>query len=117
MARRRFRATLPDADRHQHRYCNIGNFGLENRMEYTTIGAEVNLAARAQAAADPSGILISYPTWALVRNIVRAEERGSIAARGTRRGDRLRSTASSTITIRHPSLARNRAPCFAPARA
>jgi class 3 adenylate cyclase len=29
--------------------------------------------------------LISYPTWALVRDIVRAEERGNIAAKGIRR--------------------------------
>jgi hypothetical protein len=29
--------------------------------------------------------LISHPTWALVRDIVRAEERGSIAAKGIRR--------------------------------
>ena len=66
-------------------YCNVGNFGSEDRMDYTIIGAEVNLAARIQAAADPRGILISYPTWALVRDIVRAEERGSIAAKGIRR--------------------------------
>lgn len=70
-------------------YCNVGNFGSENRMDYTIIGAEVNLAAPVQAAADPSGILISYPTWALVRDIVRAEERGSIAAGGIRRGVRV----------------------------
>jgi adenylate cyclase len=66
-------------------YCNVGNFGSEDRMDYTIIGAEVNLAARIQAAADPDGILISYPTWALVRDIVRAEERGNIAAKGIRR--------------------------------
>jgi len=29
--------------------------------------------------------LISHPTYALVRDIVRAEERGSIAAKGIRR--------------------------------
>jgi class 3 adenylate cyclase len=38
----------------------------KDRMDYTIIAAVVNLAARIQAAADPGGILISYPTWALV---------------------------------------------------
>jgi class 3 adenylate cyclase len=66
-------------------YCNVGNFGSDDRMDYTIIGAEVNLAARIEAAADPGGILISHPTYALVRDIVRAEERGSIAAKGIRR--------------------------------
>jgi adenylate cyclase len=66
-------------------YCNVGNFGSDDRMDYTIIGAEVNLAARIEAAADPGGILISYPTYALVRDIVRAEERGNITAKGIRR--------------------------------
>ena len=29
-------------------YCNVGNFGSDDRMDYTIIGAEANLAARLQ---------------------------------------------------------------------
>jgi class 3 adenylate cyclase/AmiR/NasT family two-component response regulator len=66
-------------------YCNVGNFGSSDRMDYTIIGGEVNLAARLEAAADPGGILISYPTYALVRDIVHTEERGTIVVKGIRR--------------------------------
>lgn len=58
----------------------------------------VKLAARVQAAADPGGILISYPTRALVRDIGRAEERGSIAAKGIRRGVRVFERAQKPVT-------------------
>ena len=53
-------------------YCNVGNFGSEDRMDYTIIGAEANLAARLQAIAEPGGICLSYETYALVRDLVRA---------------------------------------------
>jgi class 3 adenylate cyclase len=66
-------------------FCNVGNFGSPDRMDYTIIGGEVNLSARLQAAADADGILLSYETYALVRDIVEAEERPPIAAKGIRR--------------------------------
>ena len=66
-------------------YCNVGNFGSSDRMDYTVIGGEVNLAARLQSQADPDGILLSFETYALVRDIVDAEERPSIEAKGIRR--------------------------------
>ena len=53
-------------------YCNVGNFGSSDRMDYTIIGAEANLAARLQSIAEPGGIVLSYETFALVSDIVRA---------------------------------------------
>jgi adenylate cyclase len=95
MARKRFREPLQMRIGINTGYCNVGNFGSEDRMDYTIIGAEVNLAARIQAAAGPRGILISYPTWVLVRDIVRAEERGNIASKGIRREVRVFTVAGN----------------------
>lgn len=66
-------------------YCNVGNFGSDERMDYTIIGAEVNIAARLESAADPGGILLSHETLALVRDMVDVEERESIKMKGVRR--------------------------------
>ena len=63
-------------------FCNVGNFGSETRMDYTAIGSEVNLAARLQQVADAGGILLSYPTYALVEDEIVAEERQPVQAKG-----------------------------------
>ncbi|WP_407048082.1 adenylate/guanylate cyclase domain-containing protein [Methyloraptor flagellatus] len=53
-------------------YCNVGNFGSDERMDYTIIGAEANLAARLQSIAKPGGIVMSYETFAHVSDLVHA---------------------------------------------
>jgi adenylate cyclase len=66
-------------------YCNVGNFGSDDRMDYTIIGAEANLAARLQSIAEPGHVVISYETYALVRDIVAAEELKPITMKGISR--------------------------------
>lgn len=66
-------------------YCNVGNFGSDDRMDYTIIGAEANLAARLQSIAEPGGICMSYETYALVRDMVRARPLPPIVIKGISR--------------------------------
>lgn len=66
-------------------YCNVGNFGSAERMEYTIIGAEANLAARLQAIAEPGGIVMSYETHAHVRDLVQVRALTPIVMKGLSR--------------------------------
>jgi len=63
-------------------YCTVGNFGSEDRMDYTMVGGTVNLASRLEQEASPGGVLISFETYAHVRNEVRCEERGQVQVKG-----------------------------------
>ena len=62
--------------------CNVGNFGSTDRMDYTIIGGEANLAARLQSIAQPGHIVVSYETYALVRDIVAADALVPITIKG-----------------------------------
>jgi class 3 adenylate cyclase len=66
-------------------YCNVGNFGSADRMDYTIIGAEANLAARLQSIAEPGDIVMSYETYALVRDMVVAQALPPITMKGISR--------------------------------
>ncbi|WP_170482725.1 adenylate/guanylate cyclase domain-containing protein [Ruegeria arenilitoris] len=63
-------------------YCTIGNFGSNDRMDYTAIGREVNLAARLEAECDPGGILLAAETYSLVTDWLSVEEREPVQVKG-----------------------------------
>lgn len=63
-------------------FVNVGNFGSDDRMDYTIIGAEANLAARLQSIAEPGGIVLSYETYLLVRDHLKARPLDAITLKG-----------------------------------
>ena len=66
-------------------YCNVGNFGSDQRLTYTIIGGEVNVAQRLEASARANGILLSYETYAHVQDMIEVDEQESIKMKGISR--------------------------------
>ncbi len=63
-------------------YCTIGNFGSENRMDYTVIGNTVNLASRLESAAKADTVLISPDTYNLIKSEILCKKCLKISAKG-----------------------------------
>jgi class 3 adenylate cyclase len=63
-------------------FCTVGNFGSRDRMDYTIIGNEVNLAARLETAAEPGSVLLAHETNSLVQDIVLTEEQPQMTVKG-----------------------------------
>ncbi len=63
-------------------YCTVGNFGSKDRMDYTIVGGNVNLASRLEKVCPPGGLLMSYETYALVKDEILCEPQGEVRPNG-----------------------------------
>ncbi|MCY3769735.1 MAG: adenylate/guanylate cyclase domain-containing protein [Gammaproteobacteria bacterium] len=63
-------------------YCTIGNFGSEERLDYTIVGGSVNLASRLESHANVDSILISHETYGLIKDRILCKLRGEITVKG-----------------------------------
>jgi adenylate cyclase len=63
-------------------YCTVGNFGSANRMEYTIVGGQVNIASRLESIAEPDSIYISNSTFALIQDIAECRFVDDITVKG-----------------------------------
>ena len=63
----------------------VGNFGSAERTKYTALGKQVNVAARIQSQCEPGKVLISHPTWLLVRDEITCEPKGELVLKGLRK--------------------------------
>jgi len=63
-------------------FCTVGNFGTEDRLDYTLLGTEVNLASRLESASEPGEILISHETYSLIKDLIMCRDKGEIQVKG-----------------------------------
>ncbi|ODS01516.1 hypothetical protein AUC69_06630 [Methyloceanibacter superfactus] len=91
-------------------YVTVGNFGSNDRMDYTIIGSCVNATARLEFHAETDGILIGHETYALVKDEVNTEEHEPIKVKALPNPCAVTRCWGCTTTwlARDPSSARSR---------
>ena len=63
-------------------FCTVGNFGSNDRLDYTAVGSAVNLASRLESAATPGAIMVSEETYLLVKQYFSFKDPKEIEIKG-----------------------------------
>ncbi len=63
-------------------YCTVGNFGSEDRLDYTIVGGPVNAASRLESTAQTTPELISHDTYMLIKDEIYCRPMGEIKVKG-----------------------------------
>jgi class 3 adenylate cyclase len=63
-------------------YCTVGNFGSEDRLDYTIVGGPVNAASRLESTAGVDQIHISHDTYMLIKDEIYCRPMGEIKVKG-----------------------------------